>query len=101
MFNQSFKGQITVEVITLALYYASEMSSMIHVLPAYESALEDIDRLYPRLKFHQNIVTDEQYHTCAEMSENSDDVLAKYYYSHEAKWRKANATIFIDTGAGT
>ena len=100
MFNQSFQGQIKVEVITLALYYAAEMGSFFYVAPAYESAMKDIERLYPRLKFNQNIVTSAQYHLCKDMAENSDDLIVKYYFNHEIRWKQANVTVFINTATG-
>ena len=99
--NQSFQGQIKVEVITLTLYYAAEFGSFFHVAPAYESALKDIERSYPRLKFNQNIVTDKQHCRCGEMTENSDDLIGKFYFGHGEKWRRANVTVFINAGAGT
>ena len=100
MFNQSFQGQIKVEVITLALYYAAEMGSFFYVAPAYESAIKDIEKLFPRLKFNQNIVTSAQYHFCKDMTVNSDDLIGKFYFGHEEKWKRANVTLFINTVAG-
>lgn len=101
MLNHTVGGQVHVEVITLALYYAAEIGGYFYVAPAYKSALEDIERFYPRLKFHQNIITSDKYRLCAEMDEDSDDLLAAYYFKHEAKWEAANVTVFLNAVNGT
>ena len=100
MHNISFESRIQVEVITLTLFYAVERGSLFYVVPAFESALQDIERFYPRLKFEQNIVTDERYHGCGDMMDDSNDLIGRYYFNHEEKWRKANATVFIHTASG-
>ena len=87
-----------VKVITLILYNAGEMGSYFLVEPPYQSALEDIRRLYPQLSFSQNFITDPTWILqCLYLMPVSDDTLAKFYYFHESRWRKANLTVFITT----
>ncbi|GAU92159.1 hypothetical protein RvY_04276 [Ramazzottius varieornatus] len=90
-----------IEVITLILYHAGEMGSFFLLEPPYQSALEDIKNLYPQLIISQNIVTDPAWIQCQDLMPASDDLLAKYYYSHESRWQNANLTVFITNEAGT
>ncbi|GAV01120.1 hypothetical protein RvY_11880 [Ramazzottius varieornatus] len=101
-FSSNTYGQplFRVEVITFILNYAGEMGSYFLVEPAYESALEDIRRFYPRLSISQNIITGPEYSQCTDLTPVSDDVLAKFYYSNLSKWRAANLTIFLTNEAG-
>ena len=89
-----------VEVITLILHNAAEMGSYFLVEPPYQSALEDIERFYPRVSFSQNVITDPAWIQCGDLMPISDDILARFYYSHRSRWQKANLTVFISNEAG-
>lgn len=74
-----------VEVITLITYGASEMGSYFLVQPPYQSALNDIEKLYPQLSVSHHFVTDPASTRCADLMPVSDHMLAEFYYSNEAK----------------
>ncbi|GAU96913.1 hypothetical protein RvY_08282 [Ramazzottius varieornatus] len=90
---------VHVEFINLITYGASEMGSYFLVQPPYQSALEDIEKLYPQLSVSHHIVTDPVYTRCADLMPVGDDMLAKFYYTTRSRRRTANFTVFISNAA--
>lgn len=94
--------QIRVEIITLTLLRSVTTAAVFQSLgPAYQSALSDIKRNYPRLNVTQNIVSDDgKYSTCTDFAMETDNVLGQYYFSNLRKWEQADLTVFIAGSAG-
>ncbi|GAV08663.1 hypothetical protein RvY_18324-2 [Ramazzottius varieornatus] len=88
-----------IEIISLSLYYASNMGALFYVGPAYETAMSDIRRLYPNLNVSHNLITDTRFVQCTDWMDTSDDFIAQYYYRNEDRWQRANLTLFLNTVA--
>ncbi|GAV03714.1 hypothetical protein RvY_14103 [Ramazzottius varieornatus] len=92
---------VHIGIITLGLLYAAEMGSLYYITPAYNSALDDIKQTYPRLRVSQHFVADPAFRLCGDLMPDSDNLLARFYYGREPKWRRANFAVFLSNEAGT
>ncbi|OQV21358.1 hypothetical protein BV898_04567 [Hypsibius exemplaris] len=92
---------LTVQIFSVVFAYpppAGTLGSLPYIGPAFDTAREDIARLFPRLNISQDfLVSSPESRTCTEWARESDNALAARYYG-KTESEKADVTLFLLPG---
>lgn len=87
--------KLSVDIVTLGYIYPNAGASLAYQGPALDMAAEEINRTYETTMIVQHtLLVDRKILNCEMLGDNSDFMLAKWYYGRK---KKANVTAFIST----
>jgi len=91
----SFPSVVDIEIITTAYYGVDSMTSLNYLMPAFESGLDSLRRLYPHLNVSHRFLIGENVRSCSELQAEVQDILSRWYY-HER--RNGAVPVIINSG---
>ncbi|OQV21357.1 hypothetical protein BV898_04566 [Hypsibius exemplaris] len=91
-------GVLNVRVFSVVFLYKVLLGSLPYVGPAFDTAQEDIARLYPKLNLTMEFLRSyPDYQTCPEWTMESDNAIAAYYYD-KMTTGNSDVTLFLLPG---